>query len=244
MENNNIALNNATPINSNEAMKMEALLGALRQVISEGDNNLETMSNEIGEIALALSKAQAGMEKLIKSTRGHDYYYAELAKCIEVSRQALADNDLCVTQLFKPEGKSTLLLVTIIAHKSGQWFKSYFPIEKVPSNRNNTLQQTGCGITYIRRYSYNSIVGLSQEDDDGKSAISNDSGQQTKKIEAPAKSPEVTALKELVKLCTTNGVDPTQFANSYKITRTTDVEVIKNYIEDFESFKERFLNAA
>ncbi len=230
MENtNNLAL-----MSNNQIIKTDALLNALHQVVSEGANNLEIMSNEIGEVALALSKAQASMEKLVKSTKGHDSYYAELAKCIEVSRQALSDNDLCVTQSFKPDAKYNLLLVTTIAHKSGQWFKSYFPIERVPSNRNNSLQQLGSGITYVRRYSYNASVGLAQEDDDGKSAVSN----------APVeKSETVNWSQQLRSLCKEHDIIASQFANFHDIV-STDINSMKNGVTNFLTLKEEFEKAA
>lgn len=61
-----------------------------------------------------------------------------------------------------------IVMVTTLAHTSGQWMKSYLPLN--PSK--NDSQGIGAAITYLRRYSLSAIVGVvCDEDDDGETAV-------------------------------------------------------------------------
>jgi hypothetical protein len=78
-------------------------------------------------------------------------------------------------------------MVTTLAHTSGQWMKSYLPLN--PSK--NDSQGMGAAITYLRRYSLSAIVGVvCDEDDDGETAVGrgkNNETQQPKQNNQPPK---------------------------------------------------------
>ena len=61
-----------------------------------------------------------------------------------------------------------LNLVTMIAHSSGQWMKSYLPI--YPADKKS--QTIGAAITYAKRYGLSAMLGIvaDDDDDDGESA--------------------------------------------------------------------------
>ena len=63
-----------------------------------------------------------------------------------------------------------MLLSTLLHVESGQWIKSYLPL----LNPKEDCQGFGAAITYMRRYSINSMLGLTAEDDDGESACLRD----------------------------------------------------------------------
>ena len=86
------------------------------------------MSANIDEISAALSAFQGSVEQpklekevKVKTKTGRDYSfkYADLCACVKAATPALKANGLSVCQLIS-DGK----LVTILSHKSGQWFKS------------------------------------------------------------------------------------------------------------------------
>ena len=133
------------------------------------------MSPEINEISAALSSFQGAIRqpeiekgRTVKvSTKGgaaYTFKYVDLSQCMKAAAPLLKANGLAVTQLIS-NGK----LVTILAHKSGQWFKSETPIG-TPQN----YQALGSAITYLKRYSFCAILGIvADSDDDGNAAMGN-----------------------------------------------------------------------
>ncbi|MBD5199419.1 MAG: hypothetical protein HDS83_03410 [Bacteroidales bacterium] len=132
------------------------------------------MSAEINEIAAALSEFQGSVEQpklekevKVKTKTGRDYSfkYADLSACVKAAAPALKANGLSVTQIVFA-GK----LITLLTHKSGQWFRSelYLPVQS------GDYQSLGSAITYLKRYSYCAILGLvADTDDDGNLACGN-----------------------------------------------------------------------
>lgn len=93
--------------------------------------------------------------------------YADLAGIFDTIRAALAANDLSVTQTFMPFGEDgTLMLVTTLGHKSGQFQRSYLPMKG-----NVQPQQLASSATYLKRIALCAIVGIAADsDDDGQQA--------------------------------------------------------------------------
>lgn len=127
------------------------------------------MSEEIGKLAAALSKAQGQMKGALKDAE-NPYFkssYADLASVWEACRKALSDNELSVAQVtdFGPNGE--LILNTILMHSSGEKLVGSMP---VMIGEKATAQQVGSAITYARRYALSAMVGVAPEDDDGNKA--------------------------------------------------------------------------
>lgn len=130
-----------------------------------------TRSEEIHELAAALSKAQ-GEFKIAGLTKENPFFkskYADLAEIITSSRAALSKNGLCVVQppVLNEDGAN--ILVTTLLHSSGQWMSSKMRI--IPPKAD--VQSLGSYMTYLRRYAYASLVGVvaSDGDDDGEIAV-------------------------------------------------------------------------
>ncbi len=89
--------------------------------------------------------------------------YADLATVFDTIRAALAANGLSVTQTFMPFGEdgSTLMLVTTLGHKSGQFQRSYLPMKA-----NVAPQQLASTATYLKRVALCAVVGIAADDDD------------------------------------------------------------------------------
>ena len=127
------------------------------------------MSQEIDKLAEALSKAQGEM-KAAKKESNNPFFktrYADLNDCWDAIRDPLSKNGLSVIQLIEQkEGVS--VLVTMLAHSSGQWIKS----ETLILTKEASPQAYGSAISYSRRYGLCAIVGLtaSEDEDDGERA--------------------------------------------------------------------------
>ncbi|NBU34087.1 hypothetical protein EB118_16610 [bacterium] len=126
------------------------------------------MSDQIGELAKALSKAQAKMRHAKKDNINPHFKskYADLASVIDEIREPFAENGLSLVQVPGNDGP-IINCTTLIMHESGQWIKGLFGLTPVQS----TPQASGSCLTYVKRYSIQSMAGLgSGDDDDGNAA--------------------------------------------------------------------------
>jgi len=145
-------------------------------------------SENLNELAAALSKTQAMLQGAVKDAKNDHFKsrYADLASCWDACREALAANGLSVVQL--PEGDgSVVTMTTMLLHTSGQWVSctgTFKPTKADP-------QGLGSCITYARRYQLCAIVGISPEDDDGNAA-SEPMKPQAKPERKPEPKPEPT----------------------------------------------------
>lgn len=135
--------------------------------------NEPLQSPEIGELAAALAKAQ-GQIKEAKRDRENPFFkssYADLGSVWEACREALSSNGLAVIQTLSGYGK----LRTTLAHSSGQWIVSLYPINPVKDDP----QGLGSAVTYARRYAMAAIVGVAPagEDDDAERAQGRKAGR-------------------------------------------------------------------
>lgn len=125
-------------------------------------------SENINELAAALAKAQGEMQAAIKDCINPFFKskYADLGSVWDAARPVLCKNGLCIMQTTEMLGEK-IVMVTMLAHTSGQWVKSYLPLN--PSK--NDSQGVGAAITYLRRYSLSALVGVvCDDDDDGETA--------------------------------------------------------------------------
>lgn len=136
--------------------------------------DIET-SVTVGELFTALSKAQGELGAAKKDSINPHFRskFADLASVIEACKGPLAKHDLCVIQVTHAKDAEGVLIVTTLGHKSGEWMRGrlYMP------NSKKDAQGMGSAITYGRRYSYQSMVGLAaEEDDDGNEAARKPAG--------------------------------------------------------------------
>lgn len=138
-------------------------------------------SENIGDLALALSKAQ-GMLEGANKTSDNPFFkskYADLHECIEAAKGALSTNDLAVVQTTDNDESGAIWVYTTLIHKSGQWIKGRIKMKP----KKDDDQATGSSITYGRRYGFAAIVGIAQKDDDGNASVNVEG-----KKEQPAKT--------------------------------------------------------
>ena len=126
-------------------------------------------SEQIDKIAAAFVKAQATFTKA-KKDKNNPFFkskYADLNGYIDGSAPGLVDNGLAILQDTAGSVENSKVQVsTMLLHSSGQWIKSS-PLVMISID--NKPQTYGLTVTYARRYSLSSFLGLGAEDDDGNS---------------------------------------------------------------------------
>tara|TARA_R110000796_G_scaffold42012_9_gene104176 strand:- start:7326 stop:7901 length:576 start_codon:yes stop_codon:yes gene_type:complete len=131
-------------------------------------------SNEINELAAALSKAQAQFTPVLKKAKGvHNSSYAEFIEFIEMAKPHLGEHGLSIVQFpFNENGH--VGIINRLMHSSGQWMEHDFG---VPPSKHDT-HAYGSAITYTKRYCYGSILGIPTTDDDGNLSMGLDNPSQ------------------------------------------------------------------
>jgi hypothetical protein len=125
------------------------------------------MSEQINELVTALAKAQAEMQNAPYNQTNPAFKskYADLASIRDATIPSLTKHGLSLFQMTKLNGEG-MSLVTRLAHSSGQWIESTYPLPI--ADRPHVM---GSAITYARRYSWAAICGIAAEaDDDGNEA--------------------------------------------------------------------------
>lgn len=126
-------------------------------------------SQTIASIAPALAKAQAEMP-VVKMNATNPFLknkYADLGAVIEASRPILAKHGLAIIQTPVSEGDK-IGVTTMLTHESGEWLEDTIFINSTNSKGLSDAQNAGVVISYLRRYSWSSFLGLyADEDNDG-----------------------------------------------------------------------------
>lgn len=145
--------------------------------------NTETQSPTISALCAALAKAQGAMEPAIKD-KENPYFrsrYADLTGIWESIRKPLADNELSVVQTTRVGLDGTVILLTTLAHSSGEWIRGEYPITALKHDP----QGIGSAVTYARRYALSAIAGACSEDDDGEAAHGRGKNQSKETFSVP-----------------------------------------------------------
>jgi hypothetical protein len=164
------------------------------------------MATDKTNIYAALCKAQKSFKPAIKDTANPFFKskYADLASIWDACKDALAENDLFVSQsIGNPEGGP--VLITKVFHVSGEFIESTCPII---CGKQNDPQAFGSAVTYTRRYSLAPLLGLITDDDDGEGAMVRTADKMQSKQQKPtqtapkeeaATADQIAKIKELLK---------------------------------------------
>lgn len=183
-------------------------------------------SEQIGELAKALSSAQSQIRGALKDSSNPFFKskYADLESCWDAIREPLTKNGLSVTQTFDWIENCGTVLVTTLLHSSGQWISGKMPLVQVKQDP----QSTGSATTYMRRYALAAIVGLVQVDDDGEASHGRYSPPATVSKMPPKSTPIEGSLTQLSQFVVGFG--------KHKGKKLSDIEIpeIENYIAYIE----------
>ncbi len=130
-------------------------------------------SESIGELAKALSKAQAAIQPALKTSENPHLgsKYADLGSVWAACRKALSSNGLSIVQLPVSDGPGYVALETIILHESGEYIANTARTPAKDPKGQETAQSVGSAITYLRRYALSAALGIvADTDDDGHTA--------------------------------------------------------------------------
>src|SRR6202790_1412229 len=132
-------------------------------------------SETIGAIATALAKAQGQLsnpEKSLTATirspfpreADRTFRYASLASGLDLVRKSLGRHEIATVQTTSIDEEAGLIrLTTTLAHSSGEWVSSDWPVCLVSETA--APQRMGAALTYARRYALFTLVGIAGEDD-------------------------------------------------------------------------------
>src|SRR5499433_268164 len=132
-------------------------------------------SESVAALASALAKAQAelvnpekSLTATIRSMRPGEgersFRYAPLSSGLDIVRKTLGQHEIATLQTTAiDEAAGMVNLTTTLAHASGEWIASDWPVCPIAETANP--QRMGAALTYARRYALFTLVGIAGEDD-------------------------------------------------------------------------------
>lgn len=174
-------------------------------------------SQNLANIASALSKFLGEVSDVSKDKQGYGYKFADLSSVLDISRPLLAKHKLAIMQ--SPVNVSNKAgIITLLLHESGEWIESGFFVEVEKMTiissqgkvKTNYVQTCGIIFTYIRRYALAAALGISQVDSDGVDT-DDDSGELLGELIGLFNSldpKERTALMDKLKIKTLQELSP------------------------------------
>ena len=136
---------------------------------------MQRSSESVAALASALAKAQAALvnpEKSLTATirsgrpgeGERSFRYAPLASGLDIVRKTLGQHEIATIQSTAIDKDAGVVnLTTMLAHASGEWIASDWPVCPVAETANP--QRMGAALTYARRYALFTLVGIAGEDD-------------------------------------------------------------------------------
>jgi len=136
---------------------------------------MQRCSESIASLAAALAKAQAELVNPEKSRVGtipsgdpggaeQAFRYASLSSGLDIVRKVLGRHEIATVQTTSMDpGAGVINLTTMLAHASGQWIVSDWPVCAIAETA--SPQRMGAALTSARRYALFTLVGIAGEDD-------------------------------------------------------------------------------
>src|SRR3954449_7460569 len=136
---------------------------------------MQRSSETIGTIAGALAKAQIDLQNPEKSLTAtirspfpregdRSFRYASLSAGLDLVRKSLGRQEIATVQTTSiDEAGGLIRLTTTLAHASGEWVSSDWPV--CPVSETAAPHRMGAALTYARRYALFTLVGIAGEDD-------------------------------------------------------------------------------
>lgn len=136
---------------------------------------MQRSSESIGALAGALAKAQIELNNPEKSLVAtiqspfpreayRTFRYASLSSGLDLVRKSLGRHEIATVQTTSiDEAAGLIRLTTVLAHASGEWISSDWPVCQV--SETSAPHRMGTALTYARRYALFALVGIAGEDD-------------------------------------------------------------------------------
>src|ERR1700694_3430193 len=132
-------------------------------------------SDSIAALTAALAKAQMALTNPEKSLTGilpgnrpdepgRTFRYASLSSGLDIVRKVLGQHEIATLQTTViDQDIQTVSLTTVLAHASGEWIASDWPVCGLSERA--APRRLGGGVTYARHYALFTLVGIAGEDD-------------------------------------------------------------------------------
>jgi ERF superfamily len=132
-------------------------------------------SETVAALASALAKAQTelinpekSLTAIIRTGRPGEgvrsFRYAPLSSGLDIVRKTLGQHEIATVQTTAIDSAVGMVnLTTMLAHASGEWIASDWPVCPVAETANP--HRMGAALTYARRYALFALVGIAGEDD-------------------------------------------------------------------------------
>jgi ERF superfamily len=134
---------------------------------------MQRSSSSIAALASALAKAQIELTNPEKSLVGtieprrgqggaRQFRYAPLSSGLEIVRKTLGQHEIATVQTTAIDQAAGIVnLTTLLAHSSGEWIASDWPV--CPVAETERPHRMGTALTYARRYALFTLVGIAGE---------------------------------------------------------------------------------
>ncbi len=139
------------------------------EVIVAAPSGTHRWSSPCGELFAAMALAQADVANVEKAGDNLHFKskYTKLGDVLDEVRPKFAKQGISITQMPINGAGSNIGIVTLFAHKSGQWIESTLYVAPTKFD----AQGAGSVITYLRRYALMAMAGVAPDDDDGNAAV-------------------------------------------------------------------------
>lgn len=160
---------------------------------------MNTQSENIGDLAAALAKAQAEVGTVHRDSANPFFKssYASLAAVWEATRPILSKHQLSVVQM-PSHDEAGYYVETQLMHSSGQWIRSRTYMKPAKDDP----QGIGSLISYARRYALQAVTMICPDDDDGEAAMGRSSHAPQKPVESSKPAVKVEQAKPAAKQAT------------------------------------------
>jgi ERF superfamily len=167
---------------------------------------MQRCSESIGAIAGALAKAQGELtnpEKSLTATihspfpreADRTFRYASLASGLDLVRKSLGRHEIATVQTTSIDEVAGLIrLTTTLAHSSGEWVSSDWPV--CPVTETAAPHRMGAALTYARRYALFTLVGIAGEDDLDAPDLNGEVASKSTANGAISKAVEIAPLRD------------------------------------------------
>lgn len=122
-------------------------------------------SENLENIFKAQIAMQSELTNIAKDSKGYGYNYTSLEKLIEFIRPYLAKHKLGYIQTNHTNEDGTVGVTTRLIHESGEWIEDTLTAPLTKLAKMNEYQVAGSLITYFRRYSLASMLGIASDED-------------------------------------------------------------------------------
>jgi hypothetical protein len=154
------------------------------------------------------------------------YAYADLSSVIEAVKLPLATQGLIITHSLQSDEHKGFGLITTLMHTSGESIHTWYPMADPSTVK---PQAFGSALTYARRYSISSLIGItSDEDDDGQAAEAPKAPMPKEVFDKARKSPDGSfSVTNLVKAKAELDAEPQAFKDARIARERAEIEASK-----------------